>query len=47
MKPKCPKFEEFLKDISMDREDIALCITEFMGYILSNDEYCRQNIQAV
>jgi len=36
---ECPKFLEFLKDVSLDRPDIELCLTEFMGYVMSNDEY--------
>lgn len=35
---KAPRFEQFLKEVTKDREDIANLLKEFMGYCISGDE---------
>ena len=39
---KAPNFELFLQDIFLQREGLIKCVTEFLGYALSNDEYWEE-----
>jgi P4 family phage/plasmid primase-like protien len=36
---KCPQFMDFLDAVSLSREDIQVSLCEFMGYVMSNDDY--------
>lgn len=36
---KCPTWDQFLKDITLEREDLAQVLEEFMGYCIYGGEY--------
>jgi P4 family phage/plasmid primase-like protien len=38
-KAECPHFLDFLDAVSLSREDIQVSLCEFMGYVMSNDDY--------
>lgn len=39
---KCPRFDQFLKDVTEGDEELQTLLTEFMGFVLCDREYLHQ-----